>query len=40
MLGELPNPASSLIQVAGLFHQEFLVEIDAVVALPESVPSE
>lgn len=34
VLGELPNPASSLIQVAGLFRPEFLVEIDAVVALP------
>jgi len=35
VLGELPNPASSLIQVAGLFRPELLVEVDAVVALPE-----
>ena len=35
VLGELPNPASSLIQVAGLFRPEFLVEVDAVVALPQ-----
>lgn len=34
-LGELPNPASSLIRVAGLFRPEFLVEVDAVVAVPE-----
>jgi enamine deaminase RidA (YjgF/YER057c/UK114 family) len=34
VLGDLPNPASSLIRVAGLFRPEFLVEIDAVVALP------
>lgn len=33
-LGELPNPASTLVEVAGLFRQEFLVEVDAVVALP------
>ncbi|MFI7001923.1 RidA family protein [Nocardia sp. NPDC050175] len=32
-LGDLPNPASSLIQVAGLFRPEFLVEVEAVVAL-------
>ena len=35
VLGELPNPASSLIQVAGLFRPEFLIEVDAVVALPQ-----
>jgi enamine deaminase RidA (YjgF/YER057c/UK114 family) len=35
VLGELANPASSLIQVAGLFRPEFLVEVDAVVALPQ-----
>ncbi|WP_117209571.1 RidA family protein [Allorhizocola rhizosphaerae] len=29
-----PNPASTLIQVAALFQPEFLVEVDAVVALP------
>lgn len=32
-LGDLPNPASSLIQVAGLFRPEFLVEVEAVVAV-------
>ncbi|MEU7140737.1 RidA family protein [Nocardia sp. NPDC046473] len=32
-LGNLPNPASSLVQVAGLFRPEFLVEVEAVVAL-------
>lgn len=33
-LGDLPNPASTLVQVAALFRPEFLVEVDAVVALP------
>src|SRR5262249_16159793 len=33
-LGDAHNPASSLIQVAGLFRPDCLVEIDAVVALP------
>ncbi len=33
-LGDLPNPASSLVQVAALFRPEFLVEVEAVVALP------
>jgi enamine deaminase RidA (YjgF/YER057c/UK114 family) len=33
-LGKLPNPASTLVQVAALFRPEFLVEVDAVVALP------
>lgn len=33
-LGDQPNPASTLIQVAALFRPEFLVEVDAVVALP------
>jgi len=33
-LGEVPNPASTLVQVAALFRPEFLVEVDAVVALP------
>jgi enamine deaminase RidA (YjgF/YER057c/UK114 family) len=33
-LGDLPNPASSLVQVAGLFRPEFLIEVEAVVALP------
>lgn len=30
-----PNPASTLLQVAGLARPEFLVEVDAVVALPD-----
>lgn len=34
-LGDRPNPASTLIQVAALFRPEFLVEVDAVAALPE-----
>jgi enamine deaminase RidA (YjgF/YER057c/UK114 family) len=34
-LGDRPNPASTLVQVAALFRPEFLVEVDAVVALPE-----
>lgn len=33
-LGDLPNPASTLVQVAALFRPELLVEVDAVVALP------
>lgn len=33
-LGDRPNPASSLVQVAALFRPEFLVEVEAVVALP------
>ena len=33
VLGERPNPASTLVQVAGLFRPEFLVEVEAVVAL-------
>ena len=33
-LGSRPNPASTLVQVAALFRPEFLVEVDAVVALP------
>ena len=32
--GDHPNPASTLVQVASLFRPEFLVEVDAVVALP------
>jgi enamine deaminase RidA (YjgF/YER057c/UK114 family) len=36
-LGGHPNPASTLVQVAGLFHPGFLVEVDAVVALPADV---
>lgn len=34
-LGDQPNPASTLIQVAALFRPGFLVEVDAVVALPD-----
>jgi enamine deaminase RidA (YjgF/YER057c/UK114 family) len=34
VLGDLANPASSLVQVAGLVRPEFLIEVDAVVALP------
>lgn len=33
-LGDRPNPASTLIQVASLFRPEFLVEVDAVATLP------
>jgi enamine deaminase RidA (YjgF/YER057c/UK114 family) len=35
VLGERTNPASSLIQAAALFRPDVLVEVDAVVALPE-----
>ncbi len=34
-LGGLGNPASTLIQAAALFRPDVLVEVDAVVALPE-----
>ncbi|RSM84914.1 RidA family protein [Kibdelosporangium aridum] len=34
VLGDRPNPASTLIQVAGLFRPECLIEVDAVVAMP------
>jgi enamine deaminase RidA (YjgF/YER057c/UK114 family) len=34
-LSERPNPASTLVQVATLFRPGFLVEVDAVVALPD-----
>ena len=34
-LGDRPNPASTLVQVAALVRPEFLVEVDAVVALPD-----
>ncbi|MCI0686237.1 MAG: RidA family protein [Sporichthyaceae bacterium] len=34
-LGDLPNPASTLVQVAALVRPEFLVEVDAVVAVPD-----
>ena len=33
-LGDRANPASSLVQVAALVRPEFLIEVDAVVALP------
>jgi enamine deaminase RidA (YjgF/YER057c/UK114 family) len=33
-LGDRPNPASSLIRVAGLVRPEFLIEVEAVAALP------
>jgi enamine deaminase RidA (YjgF/YER057c/UK114 family) len=33
-LGDQPNPASTLVQVASLFRPEFLVEVEAVAALP------
>lgn len=33
-LGDRPNPASTLVQVAGLFRPGFLIEVEAVVALP------
>jgi enamine deaminase RidA (YjgF/YER057c/UK114 family) len=35
VLGDRPNPASTLVQVASLFRPEFLIEVDAVVALPD-----
>ncbi|HUB39034.1 MAG TPA: RidA family protein [Streptosporangiaceae bacterium] len=35
-LGGRANPASTLVQVAALVRPEFLVEVDAVVALPGS----
>ncbi|WP_245601573.1 RidA family protein [Hamadaea tsunoensis] len=35
-LGDRPNPASSLVRVAGLFRPDVLVEVEAVVALPTS----
>jgi enamine deaminase RidA (YjgF/YER057c/UK114 family) len=34
-LGDRPSPASTLVQVAALFRPGFLVEVDAVVALPD-----
>ncbi|MBV8933744.1 MAG: RidA family protein [Kutzneria sp.] len=34
-LGDLPNPASSLVQVAALVRPEFLVEVEAVAVLAE-----
>lgn len=37
-LGDLPNPASTLVQVAALVRPDLLVEVDAVVALPGPWP--
>jgi enamine deaminase RidA (YjgF/YER057c/UK114 family) len=34
-LGDRPNPASTLVQVAALARPEFLVEVEAVVAVPD-----
>ncbi len=34
-LGDRPNPASTLVQVAALVQPEWLVEVDAVVAVPD-----
>ncbi|WP_329565284.1 RidA family protein [Kitasatospora sp. NBC_01266] len=34
VLGEQANPASTLVEVSSLFRPGFLVEVDAVVALP------
>ena len=34
-LGDRPNPASTLVQVAALIRPAFLIEVDAVVALPD-----
>lgn len=33
-LGDVPNPASTLVQVVSLFRPDLLIEVDAVVALP------
>lgn len=34
-LGDRPNPASSLIQVAALFRPDVLIEVEAIVAIPD-----
>lgn len=34
-LGDRPNPASTLVQVVSLVRPEFLVEVEAVAALPD-----
>jgi enamine deaminase RidA (YjgF/YER057c/UK114 family) len=34
-MGDRPNPASTLVQVSALFRPEFLMEVEAVVALPD-----
>lgn len=33
-LGDKPNPASTLVQVAALFRPDLLIEVEAVAALP------
>jgi enamine deaminase RidA (YjgF/YER057c/UK114 family) len=33
-LGDLPNPASTLVEVGRLFREDLLVEVDAIAALP------
>lgn len=35
-LGDRPNPASSLVRVAALYRPELLIEVEAVVAVPEA----
>lgn len=37
VLGDRPNPASTLVQVAGLFRPDCLIEVDAVVSIPRVV---
>jgi enamine deaminase RidA (YjgF/YER057c/UK114 family) len=39
-LGDRPNPASTLVQVAALVRPEFLIEVDAVAAIPADEPPE
>jgi enamine deaminase RidA (YjgF/YER057c/UK114 family) len=34
-LGDRPNPASTLVQVAALFRPDLLIEVEAVAALPD-----
>ena len=34
-LGDRPNPASTLVQIAALVQPEFLVEVEAVAAVPD-----
>jgi enamine deaminase RidA (YjgF/YER057c/UK114 family) len=35
VLGDRPNPASTLVEIASLFRPELLVEVDAVVAISD-----
>ena len=35
VLGDQPRPASTLVQVAALFRPDLVVEVDAVVSLPD-----